>query len=200
MPTYTEYDSDESTDEEIILLYQNGQREAFKGLINRYTSPLYNFIARIADRNNASDIVQEIFIKVWKNINDFDSNKASFKTWIFTIARNTATDFLRKKKILSFSDIENNSDKDEKAFNKSFSENIPDENLLPDEILQKLEDNELLNETLKKLHPDYREVLILHYQEEMTFNEIGKVTNKNLNTVKSQHRRAILELRKMLSQ
>jgi len=198
MPTYAEHDSNESTDEEIILLYQNGQREAFKGLINRYTSPLYNFIARIADRNNASDIVQEIFIKVWKNINNFDSKKASFKTWIFTIARNTATDFLRKKKILSFSDIEKNSGKDENAFNKSFSENIPDENLLPDEVLQKLEDNELLNKTLKKLPPDYREVLILHYQEEMTFSEIGKIINKNLNTVKSQHRRAILELRKML--
>ena len=198
MPTYAEHNSDKSTDEEIILLYKNGQREAFKGLINRYTSPLYNFIARIADRNNASDIVQEIFIKVWKNINNFDSKKASFKTWIFTIARNTATDFLRKKKILSFSDIEKNSGKDENAFNKSFSENIPDENLLPDEVLQKLEDNELLNKTLKKLPPDYREVLILHYQEEMTFSEIGKIINKNLNTVKSQHRRAILELRKML--
>ena len=200
MSTDEKHDSDESTDEEIILSYQNGQRDAFKGLINRYTSPLYNFIARIADRNNASDIVQEIFIKVWKNINNFDAKKASFKTWIFTIAKNTATDFLRKKKILSFSDIENKSDEDENAFNRSFSENIPDENLLPDEILQKLEDSELLNKILERLHPDYKEVLILHYQEEMTFSEIGKILNKNLNTVKSQHRRAILEMREMLKE
>ena len=100
------------TDEEIILLYKNGDPEAFKELINRYTSPLYNFTARLTNRNDASDIVQEIFIKVWKNIEHFDPSKASFKTWIFTIAKNTTTDFLRKKKSLLFSDIEKDNDED----------------------------------------------------------------------------------------
>ena len=76
--------------------------------------------------------------------------------------------------------------------------NIPDENLLPDEVLQKLEDAELLNKTLEKLRPDYREVLVLYYQEEMTFEEIGGILSKPTNTVKSQHRRAIIELRELL--
>ena len=80
-------------DEEIILSYKAGNKEAFKILIERYTTPLYNFIARIGGRNDTSDIVQETFIKIWKNLNRFDEDKASFKTWIFTIARNTATDF-----------------------------------------------------------------------------------------------------------
>ena len=80
----------------------------------------------------------------------------------------------------------------------SFAENIPDKDLLPDEALQKLEDSQFLNEILEKIRPDYREILVLHYQEEMTFAEIGKILTKPLNTVKSQHRRAILELRKML--
>jgi len=192
---YAQHDFAESTDEEIILLYKSGDQEAFKILINRYASPLYNFTARLTNRNDASDIVQEIFIKVWKNIKHFNPAKASFKTWIFTIARNATTDFLRKKKSLLFSDIGGNDDENM----DSFSENIPDKDLLPDAALQKLQDSRLLDEILQKLPSNYREVLLLHYQEEMTFDEVGKILDKPLNTVKSQHRRAIMKLRKMLN-
>ena len=187
--------SSDKTDEEIILSYKNGDEEAFKKLIERYISSLYNFTARLTNKNNAPDIVQEIFIKTWKNINRFDPLKASFKTWIFTIAKNTVTDFLRKKKSLLFSDLEKDNDGDA----NSFAENIPAGDLLPDLALQKLQDSQFLNKILEKLRPNYREVLVLHYQEEMTFDEIGKILNKSINTVKSQHRRAILELRKMLN-
>src|ERR1035437_10110849 len=197
--SYAKHDFAKS-DEEIILLYKNGEEEAFKELINRYTSPIYNFVARLANKNDASDIVQETFIKVWKNLNRFDDTKASFKTWIFTIAKNTVTDFLRKKKSLLFTDLEKDTEEDI----NSFAENIPDEEMLPDSALQKLQEKEadkkFLNNLLENLHPNYQEVLTLRYQEEMTFEEIGKILDKSLNTVKSQHRRAILELRKMLEQ
>ncbi|MEI8174357.1 MAG: RNA polymerase sigma factor [bacterium] len=185
----------EMTDEEIIILYQNGNQEIFKNLINRYASPLYNFTARLTNHNDAPDIVQNVFIKIWKNINNFDSEKASFKTWIFTIAKNTTTDFLRKKRTLLFSDLEKNDNSDN---TDSFAENIPDEQILPDIALQKLQDKELLDNLLNKLNPSHKEVLILHYQEEMTFDEIGKILNKPLNTVKSQWRRALIELRKAI--
>ncbi|MEI7709708.1 MAG: sigma-70 family RNA polymerase sigma factor [bacterium] len=184
---------DISTDEALIALYKNGDQSSFKNLINRYTPPLYNFIARLTNKNDAPDIVQEIFIKVWKNLNRFDASKASFKTWVFTIARNTATDYLRKKRSLVFSDIENGEDEDI----NSFAENIPDEQLLPSAALEKIQDKEFLDRILEKLQTSYREVLTLHYQENMTFDEIGKVLNKPLNTVKSQHRRALIELRKL---
>lgn len=136
--------------------------------------------------------------KSGKNIHRFNPLKASFKTWIFTIARNTTTDFFRKKKSILFSDLDKSTRQDLVEEENSFAENIPDENLLPDEALQKLEDSQFLNKILGKLRPIYQEVLILHYQEEMTFEEIGKILNKPLNTVKSIHRRAILEMRKML--
>lgn len=180
------------TDEEIVALYQSGERDAFKILMDRYTPILFNFTARLTNRNDAEDIVEEIFIKVWKNINHFDSSRASFKTWIFTIAKNATTDFLRKRKSLLFSDMENNTE------DETFSEKINDEKMLPDEALQKLQDKNSLHDTINKLSLNYKEVLLLHYQEEMTFEEIGKVLNKPLNTVKSQHRRAIIELRKIL--
>ncbi|HAS80531.1 MAG: RNA polymerase, sigma-24 subunit, ECF subfamily [Candidatus Nomurabacteria bacterium GW2011_GWE1_32_28] len=181
------------TDEEIITRYKNGEEELFKMLIERYSSSLFNFAIYLTNLNYAPDLVQEVFIKVWKNLNKFNEEKASFKTWIFTIAKNTATDFLRKKKSLLFSDIETTEE------DNSFEENILDENLLQDEALQKLQDIDLLNELLAKLDINYRTILLLHYQEDMTFEEIGKILKKPLNTVKSQHRRAILDLRKLLS-
>ena len=187
--------SPNENDEEIITSHKEGNRDAFKVLINRYSSPIYNFVAHLINKNDAPDIVQEVFLKVWKNIHKFDSAKASFKTWIFTIAKNSATDFLRKRKNLLFSDLEKETPSDM----DSFAENIPNGDLLPDEALQKLEDSEFLNQTLKKLRADYQEILVLRYQEELTFEEIGKILDKPLNTVKSQHHRAIIELRKMLS-
>lgn len=186
------------SDEEIVTIINRGDETGFKILIERYVSSLYNFVARIANRNDAPDIVQETFIKVWKNLHHFDGTKASFKTWIFTIARNTATDYLRKKKSLLFSDMETSTSQEGKNSENSFLENIPDDKLLPDEQLQKIEDKEFLNKLLEKLSAPSREILVLHYQEEMTFDEIGKILWKPLNTVKSTHRRAILELRKYL--
>ena len=185
----------EETDEEILSRYKDGDAEAFRKLIERYTSALYNFAARMAGKRDAPDIVQEIFIKIWKNIRRFDPSKAGFKTWLFTIARNTITDFLRKKKNLLFSDMETGAEEDI----NSFAQNVPDEALLPVEALERLEDGATLNRILEQLPALSREILVLHYQEEMTFEEVGKILSKPSNTVKSQHRRAILELRKMIN-
>ncbi|MEI6581041.1 MAG: RNA polymerase sigma factor [bacterium] len=180
------------TDEEIINLYKNGDKEVFKELINKYTPSLFNFTARLVGKDFAPDIVQEIFIKIWKKIDNFDFKKSSFKTWIFIIAKNTALDFMRKRRSINFSYLENEDE------NSTFSETIKDEELLPDEALQKLQDKDFLNNLLEKLSIEYKTILTLHYQEEMTFEEISKVLKKPLNTVKSNHFRAIIKLRKML--
>lgn len=177
-------------DEDLINLYNNGDENALKTLIERYTSHIYNFTRRFCG-DNAEDITQDVFIKVWKNIRKFDSSKSSFKTWLFTIARNTAFDFLRKKKSITFSDLETGLD------GEYFSNTIVDESLMPDEVLQKFQDVEFLNNLLSKLPIQYQAVLTLYYQEEMTFSEVGNILGKPLNTVKSHHRRALELLRKM---
>ena len=179
----------ENKDEYLVKEHLEGNQGAFKLLIDRYTPPLYNFSVRFVGVDYAKDIVQDVFIKVWKNIKKFDNNRASFKTWIFTIARNTITDYLRKKKSVTFSLLDTNEE--------SFADSIEDDVILPDEALSKLEDKELLNKLLDKMPIQYREVLVLYYQEEMTFNEIGQLLNKPLNTVKSYHHRAQIILRKI---
>jgi RNA polymerase sigma-70 factor (ECF subfamily) len=182
------------TDENLITHYKKGNKEVFKFLIDRYTSPIYNFSAQIVGKDNAADIVQEVFIKIWKKIDKFDQSKSSFKTWIFTIAKNTSIDFLRKKRSFTFSSLENIEEK------STFEERIMDEEILPDEVIQKIQDKEFLNKILEVLSVEYRTVLTLHYQEEMTFEEIAEILNKPLNTVKSYHFRAIKKLRKMANE
>lgn len=178
------------TDESLIKDYLSGDENSFKLLIDRYTPLMYAFALRFTKEDNAFDLTQEIFIKVWKNIKKFKREKSQFKTWLFVIARNTITDYLRKKKTIPFSAL-NTDDKD-------FVDTIEDKELLPDEDLIKLEDKKFLNELLDKLPVLYKEILVLYYQEDMTFDEIGKVLKKPLNTVKSYHRRSLLKLREMV--
>src|SRR3989339_1719465 len=140
------------TDEELAILYKEGNKEAFKGLINRYTFPLYNFTAHIVNQNDASDVVQEIFIKTWKSIHKFDEKKASFKTWIFTIARNTAIDFMRKKKNLVFSDFENAEGEN------VLLDTVADPKHSAEKITAKIENKKLAEKILNKLSPIYREI------------------------------------------
>jgi len=181
----------EDNAEDLIKEYISGDQDAFKKLIDKYMPSIYNFSVRFVGVENAKDTTQDVFLKVWRNIKKFDGKKASFKTWIFTIARNTITDYLRKKKSVVFSSLDNEEE--------NFESNIEDEVILVDEALIKLEDKEFLNNLLDELPINYREVLVLYYQEDMTFNEIGKLLGKPLNTVKSYHRRALILLKEKVA-
>ncbi len=178
----------EKEDNDLIKEYLGGDEGAFRELVGKHTGAIFNFSTRFVGVDYANDITQDVFIKIWKNIKKYDEKKANFKTWLFTITRNTITDYLRKKKTINFSTLDSEEER--------YEDNIEDEVILPDEILIKLEDKELLNRLLDKLPGNYKEVLILYYQEDMTFKEIGEILSRPLNTVKSYHYRALVLLRK----
>lgn len=182
----------ENNERELINSYLNGNSRAFADILSLYLTPLYNFIFRLTNDNQLSeDIVQEVFIKVWKNLRKFDQKK-KFKTWIFTIARNTAIDFLRKNKEIHFSEFENG--EEENFIENTLSDTAP----LPDEMMIKNEDADALKKALDEIPLFYKEVLLLRYMENLTFEEIGKALNKPLNTVKSQNGRALQILKEKL--
>ena len=182
----------ESPDAKLIAAYLADEDEAaLAALIERYLKPVYGFVQRMAGSTDAEDITQEIFVKVWKNLKKYRSGQ-SFKTWLYAIARNSCIDFLRKKKSIAFSDFEN------EEGDNWLAETLADPEPLPDETLARAQNEQLLENLLNQLSPLYREVLILHYNEHFTFEEIGAALGKPLNTVKSQHRRGLAILRRML--
>ncbi len=183
----------EKTDEQLIANYRAGDEKALNELIARHLKSVYNFVYRIA-RNvqDAEDITQETFVKMWKNLKRYDQGQ-NFKTWLFTIARNTALDALRKKKNFVFSDLEIASGEN------PFLDTLADLAPLPDELAVRAEKQTLFGNALGKLSPAYQEVFALHHESDLTFDEISARLGKPINTVKSQYHRALLTLRKLLS-
>ena len=94
---------DSFTDEQLTAKYLKKDEKALEELVKRYLPLIFGFVKKYTgNQDNASDITQEVFVKVWKNIKSFDQTK-SFRTWIFTIAKRTAFDHLKKRKTVSFS-------------------------------------------------------------------------------------------------
>lgn len=185
----------EKTDSDIVNSYREGEESAFDLLIERYTRRIYAFAYRLSgDQNTAEDVVSETFIKVWKKLDSFD-DKQSFASWIFTIARNTTFDMLRKKKDISFSRfLGQNLESDDADMNES----VVDDTDLADIQFDKTISQKILLESLERLSFERRSIVLLHDVDGLTFDEIARVVKKPMNTVKSHYRRALIALRFML--
>jgi len=182
-----------ASDALLIEAALSGNDEGFSTLLERHLPMVYKFVYRYAGNpDDANDISQETFIKVWKHLKRFDTQR-NFKTWVLTIARNTALDFLKKKSPLLFSRIEEG-DNDLDAFLAPYVES-PD---LPDRILEKKHLKKNLEDSMQNIPPSYRTVLTLRYNENLKFREIADVLGEPIDTVKSKHRRGLLLLRKFI--
>jgi RNA polymerase sigma-70 factor (ECF subfamily) len=179
----------ETEDQKLVAEFLAGSDGAFEQLVNRYLKAIYNFLYQFTkDRDSLEDLTQETFIKAWKNIRKFDSRK-NFRTWLFTIAKNTAYDFLKKKKTLPFSNFI-----DDEGNNKL--ENLSEDQPLPDEILVKADSAKELEKKLQEIPDNYRIILLMHYKDDFSLQEISEILNLSYNTIKSQHARALASLRK----
>ncbi|MFA6552134.1 MAG: sigma-70 family RNA polymerase sigma factor [Candidatus Paceibacterota bacterium] len=180
------------SDRELVTKYLNNDEEAISVLVNRHIKAIYNFAYRLSrNKLDAEDIAQETFLKAWRNLRKFNPDQ-NFKSWLMVIARNTAIDFLRKKKNIPFSNFEN--DESDNALVENLSDPLP----LPDELASKAEDASQLNETINKLPVQMRETLLLRLNENFTFEEISDILKRPMNTVKSDYRRALIRLKEML--
>ena len=179
-------------DKQLISDYLEGDEKALGFLVERYLKDVYNFAFKLTgDLRAAEDISQDSFIKAWKHIRKYRQG-SNFQSWLFTITRNTAIDWLRQKKEIVFSSFEN-----------EYGENIlvemlADKQQLPDELIAQAEDAKFVQAFLTQLDSRYQEVLTLKYSSDLTFEQIGEILRRPLHTVKSQHRRALIALRRLL--
>lgn len=180
-------------DEELIIKYQTERNDdIIVEIVRRYLKISYNFSYRfVGNQNDAEEIVQESFIKLWKNIGKFKKD-AKFKTWFLTIVRNTALDYLRKKKDVPFSSF------DEESTNY-IEDTIESGDINAEIMFEQYENKKEIEELLESLSPNHRQILYLYFNEELTLDEISKIIQKPLNTVKSQYRRALINLRSKIS-
>lgn len=186
-------------DNQLIADYLAGDEESFQILVRAYLKPIYSFVYRyVGSTQDAEDVTQEVFVKVWKNLDSFDQQR-SFKTWIFIIAKNASIDFLKKsrfasggRKTVPFSQFENNTG--ENSLTRTLTDPAP----LPDELMERASVAHVLSLAMEKLSPRYRMVLFLRYNDHFTFREIAESLEEPLHTVKSRHRRALIILKKFL--
>ena len=184
----------EKNDKQLVLDYLSGDETALNIIIRRYLKLVYNFAYRLTGRaQDSEDISQETFIKIWKNIKRYDQNK-EFKTWLLAIAKNTATDWLRKRKDFVFSHFETAEGKN------SIMDFLADSAPMPDKVALQAEDKKFIGELLSQLSPSDREIISFRYDDSLTFEKIGRILSQPLNTIKSRHRRAIIFLRKILTE
>ena len=180
------------TDEELILAFQNGDRDAFNQIVNRYKDKLTNFLYRFTyDIDAAQDLAQDTLLKVYINKDSY-KEIAKFSTWIYTIASNLAKTELRKikrRKTFTISDL--STDDREFVIHRSDEASFEDEedNLVSGKILEKC---------LDELDNEFKNIIILRDIQELSYDEISKILKIPLGTVKSRINRGRFKLKDLL--
>jgi len=171
------------TEPELIDLLKLRQQTAFSYLYDNYASALYGIIVSIVpDRELANDVLQEVFVKIWKQMSTYDASKGRLFTWMMNIARNASIDMLRSK---NYQRSQQNRELTETVYEKGGSTSTNVEQI----GLRKL---------VNSLKEDYRILLELAYFEGLTQDEISKMLNMPLGTVKTRLRTALIQLRELM--
>ncbi len=181
----------EKTDEEIAILVQEGDIQSFGSLIERYERKILRFGKRfLSDEEDIQDIVQEIFIKVYANMQNFDASQR-FSPWIYRIAHNEFVNAVKKKnreKIYFFDfDVDT-------IFPQTAVQETTDEEINKQDIRQTLDN------CLGKLDVKYREPLILYYFEDMSYKDIAGILQIPISTVGVRLQRGKIMLKKIIKQ
>jgi len=176
------------TDEQIVVLTLKNQ-DYYLCLMKRYEARLLNYILKISNinREDGEDILQEVFIKAYQNLNDFDLN-FKFSNWIYSIAHNATISAFRKKKVrpqtVSWED---------KDLNNILESTLDVENT----SLQKLTYKQILK-IINQLPLKYKDVLILKFMEEKDYREISDILHKPMGTIATLINRAKKSLKQGL--
>lgn len=165
-----------------MAMVAKGNKSAFEKLFNKYKRPIMNYIFQmIQDPVKAEEITQDVFLKVYKNAEQYDPNK-KFTTWLWTIAKYTVIDFIRKKKEVMIEDALSSHDEDSEV---SLVDQIPsNEDLIEDKIIR-LSEKEIVQMCISKLPKIQKETIQLRVFSELPYTEIGEIIGKSEKAIKS---------------
>ena len=182
------------TDEQLMANARTGDQESLALLVRRYLPFVYRLAFQyFKNKPDAEDATQEVFVKVWRNLKKFNPEKR-VKPWLATITKNTCLDILKKKRAIPFSAFE-----DAEGVNQLL-ETIPAPGLSPLELAERSSVYQSLYATLGKLSARSVKILSLYYKDGFNFREISELLHESINTIKSQHRRALINVRRFFQE
>ncbi len=170
-------------EQDSVLVKQclEGDSRAFEGLVDRYQKPIYNLALRFAaNKADAEDITQGVFVKVYEKLSSFD-HKHKFFSWLYKIAVNESINFMNRKRNLD-----------------QFNEEVHSRSGTEDPPIQDHEVTRKIERALLELKPDYRIVVILNHFQDLSYREIGYILDIRENTVKSRLFSARKKLKSLL--
>ena len=175
-----------------------GDAAAWEEIVQRYHRRIYNLCYRFAgSADDAQDLTQEVFIRMYRTLNSYDVGRGAFMTWITTLTRNLLVDHFRKTKNDRLTDsLDATASDHEDAM--PLGDRIPDGGPPPDSGVQSRETKETVHQALQKLSPELREAVILRDLQDMDYREIATVLKVPEGTVKSRINRGRAELARLL--
>ena len=170
----------------VIHRAQQGDAEAFVGLVEAYQGPVYRLALGMGlSPHDAEEVAQETFVAAWRGLPNFRGD-SKFFTWLYQLTHHAAIDFLRREKrhgdMMELSECPEISDGEDQ----------------PEEVAEKQEDKEAVVAAMQELTPEYREILLLRYMQELDYDEISAVLAVPAGTVKSRLNRAKAQLKETL--
>lgn len=178
-----------AADRELVAAALAGAQEAFRQLVLRFERPVFSLIARmVGDPAAAEDLAQETFLKAYRHLATYDPER-KFSSWLFKIAHNTTLDHLRRRELETVP-LEN-PDEERGGLVEVLTD--PSERG-PETVAQRTDLARALGRAVGALRPEYREVVLLRYQEGLAYQEIADIAELPLGTVKTQLHRARKEL------
>jgi RNA polymerase sigma-70 factor, ECF subfamily len=177
-----------------------GDAAAWEEIVHRYQRRIYNICYRFAgSAEDADDLTQEVFIKMYKTLDSYNVERGAFLTWVTTITRNLLVDHFRKGKHDRLTDSLDATPVQEEE-GRTLAEQMEDQGTVgPDEQVRSREAAEAVHEALQKLSPELREAVILRDLQDMDYKEIAGVLKVPEGTVKSRINRGRVELARLLS-
>ena len=176
----------------------SGDAAAWQEIVQQYHRRIYNICYRFSgSADDASDLTQEVFIKMYRTLSTFDTTRASFMTWVTTVTRNLLVDHFRKGKYDRITDsLEATPGNQEEGL--TIAEQLEDRGASPEARMRSRETQRLVHEALKRLSPELREAVILRDLQDLDYKEIAKVLSVPEGTVKSRINRGRTELGRLL--
>ena len=182
-------------DSRLIHRALKGDNTAYKKLMEKYHDPIYAFVLKMVhDRSQVEDLTQEAFIKAFSSLHNFNEEYA-FSTWLYKIATNNCIDYIRKKKLPTYS-----IDKPIESRDGEYLFELPDQTFAADREIIADQRSRLLAAAIRKLPEKYRKVIQLRHVEEQTYEEIATALKLPIGTVKAHIFRAREMLYKSLKE